>query len=52
MGVVEGVVGFLTGVWHPVDFTVDELMDSTFMERLYAGGWWIGLSSVLIIFGG
>ena len=34
--------------WYTVDFTVDELMSSTLMERLSAGGWIMGSLSVLV----
>ena len=48
MGVVDGGFGDLPGGWNPVGFTVDELMTCTFLESLYARGWRIGLSCVLM----
>ena len=47
-GVVEGGLIVLSGGWQPFVFTIDELIASTFVERLSTGGFWIGSSSVLI----
>ena len=36
-GIVEGGIGFIPGGWQNFYFTVDELIASTFVERLSAG---------------
>ena len=47
-GIMDVGVWIIPGVWVPVDFTRDKLIDSTLIERLSSGWSWIGLSSVSI----
>ena len=48
MGFVNWVVVILPGGWQPVDFTVEGIMDSTFVGILPGGGWRMGPLSVKI----
>ena len=48
MGFVDWAGGILPGGWQPVDFTVEGIMDSTFVGILPGGGWRMGPLSVKI----
>ena len=43
-----GGVNVFPEVWHTIYFTVDELMASTLVERLYVGGIRMGFSYILV----
>ena len=45
-GFMDGRLRALHRGWQLVNFTLDKMISSTFVERLSTGGCWIGSSSV------